>query len=776
MPRNSSTGEYTLPAGTQAITDQTIDSGRYNAFLADMAQLANEARPITAGGTGATDAATAMVNLGGELAGQAVSPDYASTVFKSGSFVSAAGVTDSPVSGHKFAGIAYVYDASNAVIEARDLDDATPGKRYIKRKVAGSWGAWVWEGTPLVADRVAKAGDTMTGNLNLIYNSPAIVLDNQATGTNTQIVGKRLGNNRWSLSLGDSTAESAPQTGSNFSVARYSNAGAFIDVPFFIARANGAVNTSGGIFNIVTAAGTTAMISKGPSGAQIVIDNVGGGDNYIDNNALHIRNLAGTVNFVDIVAGQITVRGGGAAGYTQLIATNDGNVTCQFGIGGSTSVQPNKGFIYHSSAPGGFIVAINPTGKIDFTANITNTLGGTNGTIAVTGGAYVSGGVTIGAGAAIVGEYTYIGVNKQTRPSTTILGGGMAIGWNYANGPGEVGFWNTFTGATTSYVFRQMTSAAAHTDLITIGPTGISTPLTFSVAGSTQVIANSIALDQIGASNSRLGAFGSTTGVLGQLALASFNSTGSLGGTVLAFTPSGTTVANGQINIACGTTVTTGNLTVTAGNIAATTGSIAAGAATPDAKAMLDLVSTTKGALLPRMTTTQRDAITTPPEGLIIYNTTTHDLNFRDNTTWQAVIGNVASFSVHKNGTNQTGLASATYTQLTFSTEIYDIGSKFSANAWTPPAGMVCMTAAATFNGTLAVGGFCALAIYKNGVALKEALNAIGNASDSACSIAVIDQANGTDVYTLYGQAVTQSGTVMVNGPANRTWWAGSML
>jgi hypothetical protein len=44
----------------------------------------------------------------------------------------------------------------------------------------------------------------------------------------------------------------------------------------------------------------------------------------------------------------------------------------------------------------------------------------------------------------------------------------------------------------------------------------------------------------------------------------------------------------------------------------------------PNAKAMLDIASTTSGLLIPRMTTTQRNAITTPPNGLQIYNITTN--------------------------------------------------------------------------------------------------------------------------------------------------------
>lgn len=54
----------------------------------------------------------------------------------------------------------------------------------------------------------------------------------------------------------------------------------------------------------------------------------------------------------------------------------------------------------------------------------------------------------------------------------------------------------------------------------------------------------------------------------------------------------------------------------------------------PAASAQLDVVSTTRGFLLPRMTTTQRDAISSPATGLKIYNTTTGMDNIYDGTAW----------------------------------------------------------------------------------------------------------------------------------------------
>ncbi len=59
----------------------------------------------------------------------------------------------------------------------------------------------------------------------------------------------------------------------------------------------------------------------------------------------------------------------------------------------------------------------------------------------------------------------------------------------------------------------------------------------------------------------------------------------------------------------------------------------------PAPSAMLDVSSTTKGLLPPRMTTAQRDAIASPAAGLLVYNTTTNRLNLRTATAWQEVVG-----------------------------------------------------------------------------------------------------------------------------------------
>lgn len=59
----------------------------------------------------------------------------------------------------------------------------------------------------------------------------------------------------------------------------------------------------------------------------------------------------------------------------------------------------------------------------------------------------------------------------------------------------------------------------------------------------------------------------------------------------------------------------------------------------PNPAAMLDIASSTKGLLIPRMSTAQKDAIPNKPEGLMVYDTDLKQFSFWNSTIWQAIAG-----------------------------------------------------------------------------------------------------------------------------------------
>jgi hypothetical protein len=65
--------------------------------------------------------------------------------------------------------------------------------------------------------------------------------------------------------------------------------------------------------------------------------------------------------------------------------------------------------------------------------------------------------------------------------------------------------------------------------------------------------------------------------------------------------------------------------------------SVGVGTTTPNASAVLDLTSTDKGMLVPRMTSAQRTAIAPPATGLLVYDTDTNAFWFFNGTDWAKI-------------------------------------------------------------------------------------------------------------------------------------------
>lgn len=77
----------------------------------------------------------------------------------------------------------------------------------------------------------------------------------------------------------------------------------------------------------------------------------------------------------------------------------------------------------------------------------------------------------------------------------------------------------------------------------------------------------------------------------------------------------------------------------------------------PDPNAMLDVRSTNRGILVPRLTTVQRTAIPSPPEGLLLYDTNTKSFWYVKNGSWTEISGDGSGTVWLKSGNPSTNPA-----------------------------------------------------------------------------------------------------------------------
>ncbi|HXR80484.1 MAG TPA: hypothetical protein VN763_06175, partial [Saprospiraceae bacterium] len=78
---------------------------------------------------------------------------------------------------------------------------------------------------------------------------------------------------------------------------------------------------------------------------------------------------------------------------------------------------------------------------------------------------------------------------------------------------------------------------------------------------------------------------------------------------------------------------------------------VGVGTNTPDPSAALEVTSVTQGILVPRMTTTQRAAISNPANGLLVFDLTTNSFWFKGGGQWIELI-DTSNTVVHKTGSD----------------------------------------------------------------------------------------------------------------------------
>lgn len=127
----------------------------------------------------------------------------------------------------------------------------------------------------------ANAGVLVQGNGNT-----GLLLNKSTSGSNAALYGQTAGLLRWAQYMGNSTAESGSNAGSDFQLCRANDAGSLIDCPLTILRTAGVLQLNSSSF---TANGTTALslTSVGPSGAHatvqewMTVQDTGGTTRYI---------------------------------------------------------------------------------------------------------------------------------------------------------------------------------------------------------------------------------------------------------------------------------------------------------------------------------------------------------------------------------------------------------------------------------------------------------------------------------------------------------------
>lgn len=137
--------------------------------------------------------------------------------------------------------------------------------------------------------------------------------------------------------------------------------------------------------------------------------------------------------------------------------------------------------------------------------------------------------------------------------------------------------------------------------------------------------------------------------------------------------------------------------------------------AAPVTSAMLDISSTSKGILIPRMTTAQRTAIAAPATGLLVYDNTTGTFWQFNGTVWVEMLQTTNGWSLVGNtlgGTEKLGSVNAQPVRL-FSNNVEVMrlntnGEVIAGNTASPYAGDLLVGYSTAVN-TFGVNGYCAV-------------------------------------------------------------------
>ena len=137
-----------------------------------------------------------------------------------------------------------------------------------------------------------------------------------------------------------------------------------------------------------------------------------------------------------------------------------------------------------------------------------------------------------------------------------------------------------------------------------------------------------------------------------------------------------------------------------------------------------------------------------------------------------------ARFRANKNGTNQTGVTSATPVKITFGTAAINAGGYFDAtnSKWIPPSGAVLIHASIGWTtANIVDAADYQTYIYKNGANVQTGAALASGTGAVQSQATFVDEANGTDYYEIFGFG-GGAGDKTVDGSALLTNFEGTSI